>query len=95
VRKKVYLRYAEQFLDPNQIDTVEESAIPASGPDRRLGEVQGAAPAGSFFDCWEARDKMLRRNFNEFFVVSQFFQRHLRALPMLIFAQASPACAPG
>jgi len=28
VRKKVYLRYAEQFLDPNQIDAVEESAIP-------------------------------------------------------------------
>jgi len=28
VRKKVYLRYAEQFLDPDQIDEVEESKIP-------------------------------------------------------------------
>jgi HD domain len=28
VREKVYLRYAEQFLDPEQIDTVDETAIP-------------------------------------------------------------------
>jgi HD-GYP domain-containing protein (c-di-GMP phosphodiesterase class II) len=28
VRKKVYLRYAEQFLDREQIDEVDESAIP-------------------------------------------------------------------
>ena len=28
VREKVYLRYAEQFLDPEQIDVVDESAIP-------------------------------------------------------------------
>ncbi len=28
VRKKVYLRYAEQFLDPGQIDEVDESKIP-------------------------------------------------------------------
>jgi len=28
VRKKIYLRYAEQFLDPDQIDEVEESKIP-------------------------------------------------------------------
>jgi len=28
VRKKVYLRYAEQFLDPNQIDEVDERKIP-------------------------------------------------------------------
>ena len=28
VRKHVYLRYAEQFLDPDQIDAVNEAAIP-------------------------------------------------------------------
>ena len=28
VRKKVYLRYAEQFLDPDQIDEVNEAALP-------------------------------------------------------------------
>jgi HD-GYP domain-containing protein (c-di-GMP phosphodiesterase class II) len=28
VRKKIYLRYAEQFLDPEQIDEVDESKIP-------------------------------------------------------------------
>jgi HD-GYP domain-containing protein (c-di-GMP phosphodiesterase class II) len=28
IRKKVYLRYAEQFLDREQIDQVDESAIP-------------------------------------------------------------------
>ena len=28
VREKVYLRYAEQFLDPEQIDDVDEEAIP-------------------------------------------------------------------
>ena len=28
VRKKVYLRYAEQFLDPDQIDDVNEAALP-------------------------------------------------------------------
>jgi hypothetical protein len=27
VRKKVYLRYAEQFLDPDQIDEVDETAL--------------------------------------------------------------------
>jgi hypothetical protein len=27
VRKKVYLRYAEQFLDPDQIDEVDEAAL--------------------------------------------------------------------
>jgi HD-GYP domain-containing protein (c-di-GMP phosphodiesterase class II) len=32
VRRKVYLRYAEQFLDPKQIDAVEESAIPGFVP---------------------------------------------------------------
>jgi HD-GYP domain-containing protein (c-di-GMP phosphodiesterase class II) len=31
VREKVYLRYAEQFLDPEQIDVVDESAIPGYG----------------------------------------------------------------
>ena len=28
VREKVYLRYAKAFLDPNQIDEVDESQIP-------------------------------------------------------------------
>ena len=28
VRRKVYLRYAKEFLDPKQIDTVDEAAIP-------------------------------------------------------------------
>ena len=28
VRKRIYLRYAEQFLDPDQIDEVDESKIP-------------------------------------------------------------------
>ena len=32
VRKKVYLRYAEQFLDPDQIDNVDEAAIPGYPP---------------------------------------------------------------
>jgi HD-GYP domain-containing protein (c-di-GMP phosphodiesterase class II) len=32
VRKKVYLRYAEQFLDPDQIDEVDENKIPGFAP---------------------------------------------------------------
>lgn len=32
VRRKVYLRYAEQFLDPDQIDEVDESKIPGFTP---------------------------------------------------------------
>ncbi|MCA3074938.1 MAG: phosphohydrolase, partial [Rhodocyclaceae bacterium] len=28
LREKVYLRYAEQFLDPEQIDDVDTAAIP-------------------------------------------------------------------
>jgi HD-GYP domain-containing protein (c-di-GMP phosphodiesterase class II) len=32
VRKKVYLRYAKQFLDPNQIDEIDESRIPGYSP---------------------------------------------------------------
>jgi HD-GYP domain-containing protein (c-di-GMP phosphodiesterase class II) len=32
VRKKVYLRYAEQFLDRDQIDDVDESKIPGFAP---------------------------------------------------------------
>jgi HD-GYP domain-containing protein (c-di-GMP phosphodiesterase class II) len=32
VRKKVYLRYAEQFLDRDQIDEVDESKIPGFAP---------------------------------------------------------------
>jgi len=33
VRKKIYLRYAEQFLDPDQIDEVDESKIPGFAAD--------------------------------------------------------------
>ena len=32
VRKKIYLRYAEQFLDPDQIDEVDEAKIPGFAP---------------------------------------------------------------
>ena len=32
VRKKVYMRYAEQFLDHEQIDQVDENAIPGYTP---------------------------------------------------------------
>ncbi|MCX7891133.1 MAG: GAF domain-containing protein [Burkholderiales bacterium] len=32
VRRKVYLRYAEQFLDPEQIDDVDHAAIPGFTP---------------------------------------------------------------
>ncbi len=32
IRKKVYLRYAEMFLDPEQIDVVDESRIPGYVP---------------------------------------------------------------
>ncbi len=32
VREKVYLKYAEQFLDPEQIDRVDEGAIPGYVP---------------------------------------------------------------
>ena len=32
VRDKVYLRYAQVFLDPAQIDDVDESAIPGYFP---------------------------------------------------------------
>ena len=32
VRRKVYLRYAEQFLDPKQIDAVDDTAIPGFVP---------------------------------------------------------------
>jgi HD-GYP domain-containing protein (c-di-GMP phosphodiesterase class II) len=32
VRRKVYLRYAEKFLDPEQIDAVDESRIPGYAP---------------------------------------------------------------
>ena len=32
VRKKVYLRYAETFLDPEQIDAVDEAKIPGYAP---------------------------------------------------------------
>jgi HD-GYP domain-containing protein (c-di-GMP phosphodiesterase class II) len=37
VRQKVYLKYAEQFLDPEQIDDVDESRIPGyQGKDAAL-----------------------------------------------------------
>jgi hypothetical protein len=32
IRKKVYLRYAKQFLDPEQIDQVDEAGIPGYTP---------------------------------------------------------------
>jgi hypothetical protein len=32
VRKKVYLRYAEQFLDRDQIDEVDLGKIPGFAP---------------------------------------------------------------
>ena len=32
VRRKVYLRYAKEFLDPKQIDIVDEAAIPGFAP---------------------------------------------------------------
>jgi len=32
IRRKVYLKYAEQFLDPDQIDPVDESKIPGYVP---------------------------------------------------------------
>jgi hypothetical protein len=32
IRQKVYLRYAEQFLDPEQIDQVDETLIPGYTP---------------------------------------------------------------
>ncbi len=32
IRRKVYLKYAEQFLDPDQIDRVDESKIPGYVP---------------------------------------------------------------
>src|SRR5206468_9126974 len=32
VRSKVYLAYAERFMDPGQIDTVDESKIPGYVP---------------------------------------------------------------
>jgi HD-GYP domain-containing protein (c-di-GMP phosphodiesterase class II) len=32
VREKIYLRYAQQFLEPEQIDEVDESLIPGYAP---------------------------------------------------------------
>jgi hypothetical protein len=32
VRDKVYLRYADRFLDPEQIDQVDEGRIPGYTP---------------------------------------------------------------
>jgi hypothetical protein len=32
VRKQVYLRYAEAYLDPDQIDEVDHSRIPGFTP---------------------------------------------------------------
>jgi len=33
IRQRVYLRYAEKFLDPQQIDSVDDSRIPGYEPD--------------------------------------------------------------
>jgi HD-GYP domain-containing protein (c-di-GMP phosphodiesterase class II) len=33
VKQKVYLKYAEKFLDPEQIDEVDERKIPGYEPD--------------------------------------------------------------
>jgi HD-GYP domain-containing protein (c-di-GMP phosphodiesterase class II) len=38
VREKIYLRYAQQFLEPEQIDEVDESLIPGYVPDNRNSE---------------------------------------------------------
>jgi len=32
VREKIYLKYAQQFLEPEQIDDVDESKIPGYTP---------------------------------------------------------------
>jgi HD-GYP domain-containing protein (c-di-GMP phosphodiesterase class II) len=32
VRRKVYMRYGKEFLDPKQIDTVDEAAVPGFAP---------------------------------------------------------------
>ena len=32
IRRKVYLKYAQQFLDPDQIDRVDETKIPGYVP---------------------------------------------------------------
>jgi hypothetical protein len=32
IREKIYLRYATQFLDPEQIDEVDENSIPGYVP---------------------------------------------------------------
>lgn len=32
VRHKVYLRYAQEFLDPRQVDEVDEAKIPGYTP---------------------------------------------------------------
>jgi hypothetical protein len=32
IREKVYLKYAEQFLDPAQINRVDETEIPGYSP---------------------------------------------------------------
>jgi hypothetical protein len=32
IREKVYLKYAERFLEPEQLDEVDEAAIPGYQP---------------------------------------------------------------
>ena len=39
IREKVYLRYAEQFLDPAQINQVDETKIPGYTPQAGLGRL--------------------------------------------------------
>ena len=45
VREKVYLHYAERFLDPEQIDDVDEGAIPGfeAAPSAGRGPANGHA----------------------------------------------------
>ena len=49
VRDKVYLRYAREFLDPEQIDEVDERAIPG------LPALTGRGGADVFRQFWRAR----------------------------------------
>jgi len=47
VRRKVYRRYAEKFLDPEQIDAVDESRIPGYQPSwSQNPRARKAVPAG-------------------------------------------------
>jgi hypothetical protein len=70
VRRKVYRRYAEMFLDPEQIDDVDETRIPAISPERSRSATSGgrrfrssrAKPSSSIsgLACSRARSVTLR-----------------------------------